>query len=223
MSLLEKLDGLTTSEYAQFQRICRKLLKMTFIVREKSEEQKRDFYFAVKHQELIRSYFQIIGYDITAEETSGVVMLVNRVSAGEEGAIQSNRRKLRLQESIVLCCLWLLFADRMSSGSLTRAIIIEKAELDFQLEKFGYKNRIEKKAMEDILKLFSDFNLIEVIGKVGESDCKIKLYPSLQFCLSDTEFQKFTELTASKMQERRSKAMSENDAEALTDEEEDDE
>ena len=216
MSLLEKLDGLTTSEYAQFQRICRKLLKMTFIVREKSEEQKRDFYFAVKHQELIRSYFQIIGYDIAAEETSGVVMLVNRASAGEEGAIQSNRRKLRLQESIVLCCLWLLFADRMSSGSLTRAIIIEKAEL-------GYKNGIEKKAMEDILKLFSDFNLIEVIGKVGESDCKIKLYPSLQFCLSDTEFQKFTELTASKMQERRSKAMSENDAEALTDEEEDDE
>ncbi len=84
------------------------------------------------------------------------------------------------------------------SGGLTRSIIIEKAELDFRLEKIGYKNRIDKNSMKNIMTLFSRFHLVEVIGQIGEADCRIRIYPSVRFCLSETEFNRQAELAAQK-------------------------
>lgn len=199
MGRLERLDDLTQSEVAQFQRICRKLLKMTFIVREKNEEHKKDFFFIKNNSEIFSEYFRIIGYDVIYDTNAGVARLVNLASAGEEGSIQSNRKKLKLWESVVLSALWLLYEDKMVSGSLTRSVIIQKSDLDFQLEKLGAKNRIDKGRMTAILDLLEDFNLIEIIGQVGEPDCQIKLFTSMQFCLSETEFRRLAETTAAKM------------------------
>ena len=92
---------------------------------------------------------------------------------------------------------------------MTRSIIIEKAELDFELEKFGYQNKIDKKTMTDMMKLFSRFHLVEVIGQIGEPDCRIRLYPSIQFCLSETEFQRQAQLKAQKLQPRNGKVVEE--------------
>ena len=199
MSRLEKLDDFTQSEKAQFQKICRKLLKMTFIVREKNEEHRKDFNFIKNNIEVFSEYFNIIGYDVIYDTDAGVARLINLASAGEDGSIQSNRKKLRLWESIVLSALWLLYEDRMVNGSLTKSVIIQKEELDFQLEKLGAKNKVDKRKMTDILKLLEDFNLIEIIGEVGELDCQIRLLTSMQFCLSDSEFRNLAEATALKM------------------------
>lgn len=198
MTIDEQLSTLTSSEMSQFQRICRKLLKETFIVREKNEEHRKEFYFVKHHQETFRQYLCVIGYSIVVEESVGVIMLVNQVSSDEEAVVQSGRKRFRLQETIVLCCLWLLYSDKIVSGGLTRSIIVEKAELDFQLEKFGYKNRIDKNSMKNIMTLFSRFHLAEVIGQIGEADCHIRIYPSVCFCLSETEFKRQAELAAQK-------------------------
>jgi len=56
--------------------------------------------------------------------------------------------------------------------------------------------------MGDILTLFTKFNLVDVHGKLGEPDCMIRLYPSLQFALDTEEFRKFAETTQSRMMER---------------------
>lgn len=199
MGRLEKLDDFTQGEKAQFQRVCRKLLKTTFIVREKSEEHKKDFNFIKKNSEVLSEYFNIIGYDVIYDINAGVARLINLASAGEDGSIQSNRKRLNLWESVVLSALWLLYEDRMVNGSLTKSVIIQKSELDSQLEKFGARNKIDKGKMTAILDLFEKFNLIEVIGKVGETDCRIKLFTSMQFCLSESEFRKLAETTAQKM------------------------
>lgn len=199
MHRLEKLDDFTQSETAQFQRICRKLLKMTFIVREKNEEHRKDFNFIKSNSEIFSEYFNIIGYDVIYDTDAGVARLINLASAGEEGSIQSNRKRLRLWESVVLSALWLLYEEKMINGSLTKAVIIQKSDLDFQLEKFGAKNKVDKGKMISILDLLEDFNLIEIIGKVGESDCQIRLFTSMQFCLSESEFRKIAETTAMKM------------------------
>lgn len=199
MCRLKKLDDFTQSETAQFQRICRKLLKMTFIVREKNEEHRKDFNFIKSSCEIFSEYFNIIGYDVIYDVNAGVARLINLASAGEEGIIQSNRKRLKLWESVVLSALWLLYEEKMVNGSLTKAVIIQKSELDFQLEKLGAKNRIDKGKMTAILGLLEDFNLIEVVGKIGESDCQIRLFTSMQFCLSESEFRKVAETTAQKM------------------------
>ena len=60
MSRLERLDDFTSTEAASFQKICRKLLKMTFIVREKNDEHRRDFNFIKNNQQTFSEYFRII-------------------------------------------------------------------------------------------------------------------------------------------------------------------
>ena len=199
MSRLEKLDDFTQSEKTQFQKICRKLLKMTFIVREKNEDHRKDFNFIKNNSEVFSEYFNIIGYDVIYDTDAGVARLINLASAGEGGGIQSNRKTFKLWESVVLSALWLLYEDRMVNGSLTKSVIIQKEELDFQLEKFGVKNKVDKGKMENILKLLEKFNLIEIIGVVGELDCQIRLLTSMQFCLSESEFRHLAEATAFKM------------------------
>lgn len=199
MGRLEEIDDMTQSERAQFQRICRKLLKMTFIVREKNEDHRRDYNFIKNNSKIFSEFFNIIGYDVVCDTDSAVARLVNLAAAGEEGSIQSNRKSLKLWESIVLSALWLIYSDRIVNGSLTRAVIIQKAELDFQLEKLGGKNRLDKGKMISVLEMLEDYNLIEIIGEVGDPDCKIKLYTSMQFCLSETEFKKLATTTAQKM------------------------
>ena len=154
MSRLERLDDFTSTEAASFQKICRKLLKMTFIVREKNDEHRKDFNFIKNNQQTFSEYFRIIGYDVMCDSEVGVAQLVNLASAGEDGNIQSNRKRLRLAESIVLAALWLKYEELIVSRSLTKAVIINKSELDFQLEKVGAKNKIDKRTMTDILKLF---------------------------------------------------------------------
>ena len=208
MSRLIQLDDFTSTEMASFQKICRKLLKMTFIVREKNEEHRKDFTFIKKYQPVFSEYFNIIGYDVMCDPETGVAQLVNWASAGEDGTIQSNRKRLKLSESIVLAALWLKYEEAMVNGNLTKAVIINKSDLDYQLEKVGAKNKIDKTSMKEIVKLFESYNLIEVIGEIGEPDCKIRMYTSMQFSLSESSFRDLVETTAKRMRE---KSNTEND------------
>lgn len=191
----------STNERDMFQKVCRKLLKQTFIVREK-EEEKKLYYFVSKNSNVFSMYFNFIGFDIVIDRDNGVAMLSNCNAAGEHGKIQSNRLKLKLADSIVLCCLWTLYADRINAGSLSKTIIISMTDLLFELEKYGYRDKIDKTYMERILKLFSEYSLLEVSGKIGESECFIRLYSSLQFALDTEEFKIFVENFVDKMHEK---------------------
>ena len=50
MSIEEFWEGYTSSERDLFQRACRRLLKHTFIVRDKDEENKKAYYFISKKE-----------------------------------------------------------------------------------------------------------------------------------------------------------------------------
>ena len=202
MQIEEFWEAYTSSEKELFQRSCRRLLKHTFIVRDKDEENKKAYYFISKRPEPFSAYFRYIGFDIVVDRENGVVMLRNCADAGESGKVQVNRLQLKKAESVVLCCLWTLYADRIRSGSLSRAILVSITEIQFELEKYGVKDQIDKSAMTGILTLFSRFNLIEVNGKIGEKDCLVRLYPSLQFALESEEFGRFAELTRKRMLEK---------------------
>lgn len=223
MSRLDLLDEFTQSDMAMFQKISRKLLKMTFIVKEKNDEHRKDFMFIKNHTDAFEEYFQIIGYDVICDTEAGVARLKNMASAGEEGSIQSNRKRLKLWESIVLSALWLKYEEMLVNGGLTQAVIIPKLELDFQLEKLGAKNKIDKTAMTNILKLFESFNLIEVIGQVGEPDCRIRMFTSMQFCLSETAFKNLAENTAARMKEKSISLNSNDGGYGMNEDGEDDE
>lgn len=199
MSIETMWEDLTSSEKDMFQRSCRRLLKQTFIVRDKDDDNKKLYYFASKRPEIFTQYFSLIGFDIVLDRENGVIMLRNCADFGENGKIQANRLGLKKAESMVLCCLWTLYADRLRGGSLAQTIVISMTDLNFALEKYGLKDPLEKTTMSNILTLLSKFNLIEVNGKVGDADCMIRLYASLQFALDGEEFKKFVEVTEKRM------------------------
>lgn len=199
MTIENMWDDLTSSEKDMFQRGCRKLLKQTFIVRDKDEENKKLYFFASKQPEIFTQYFSYIGFDIVVDRENGVIMLRNCADFGENGKIQANRLGLKKAESIVLCCLWTLYADRLRSGSLAQTIVVSMTDLRFAMEKYGIKEPLDKTSMYNILNLFSKYNLIEVNGKIGDPDCMIRLYASLQFALDSEEFRKFAEVTEKRM------------------------
>ena len=203
MSMEVFWEDYTSTERDLFQKSCRRLLKQTFIVRDKDEDNKKAYYFISKKPEPFSKYFGYIGFDIVVDRENGVIMLRNCADMGEHGKIQANRMLLKKAESIVLCCLWTMYADRIRSGSLSQNIQISITELRFELEKYGIKEQFDNKTfMGDILTLFAKFNLVDVHGKLGEPDCMIRLYPSLQFALDTEEFRKFAETTQDRMMER---------------------
>lgn len=203
MSMEVFWEDYTSTERDLFQKSCRRLLKQTFIVRDKDEDNKKAYYFISKKPEPFSKYFGYIGFDIVVDRENGVIMLRNCADMGEHGKIQANRMLLKKAESIVLCCLWTMYADRVRSGNLSQNIQISITELRFELEKYGIKEQFDNKTfMGDILTLFTKFNLVDVHGKLGEPDCMIRLYPSLQFALDTEEFRKFAETTQNRMMER---------------------
>ena len=199
MSIETMWEDLTSSEKDMFQRSCRRLLKQTFIVRDKDEENKKLYYFASKRPEIFTQYFSFIGFDIVLDRENGVIMLRNCADFGENGKIQANRLGLKKAESMVLCCLWTLYADRLRSGSLAQTIVVSMTDLRLALEKYGLKEPLDKTTLVNILNLLSKYNLIDVNGKIGEADCLIRLYASLQFALDTEEFKKFVEATEKRM------------------------
>ena len=199
MSMDTLWNDFTSTEKYLFQRSCRKLLKQTFIVRDKDEENRKLYFFTAKRPEIFTQYFSFIGFDIVLDRENGVVMLRNCADFGENGKIQANRLALKKAESMVLCCLWTMYADRLKSGSLAQTIIVSMTDLRFALEKFGLKEPLDKTVMMNILNLFSRYSLIDVNGKIDDPDCMIRLYASLQFALDSEEFKKFAEATEKRM------------------------
>ncbi|MCD8363158.1 MAG: DUF4194 domain-containing protein [Lachnospiraceae bacterium] len=215
----EYWDSYTSSEKEQFQKICRRLLRQTFIVRDKDEESKRAYFFVSKRPEPFSTYFSYIGFDVVLDRDNGVVMLRNCVDVSENGRIQTNHLILKKGESLVLCALWTLYVDRIRSGSLARSILVSVVDLKYELEKYGLKDPIDKTQMTQILALFTRFSLIDVQGKVGEPECLIRLYPSLQFALDGNEFARFVETANQRMKDKKGQEY-EEDEDGTADEDE---
>ena len=205
MGFEEIWNEYTSSEKDMFQKSVRRLLKQTFIVRDRDEDSKKAYYFVSKRSEPFSTYLGYIGYDIVIDRENGVIMLQNCRDLGENGKLQINHVTLKKMESVVLCCLWTLYADRVRSGSLSKNIEISITDLRYEMEKYGIRDQIDKSSFSSILTLFTKYQLLQVIGKLGEEDCRICLYPSMQFVLEPQEFGKFVENVNRRMQEKWSR------------------
>lgn len=181
----------TSSERLLFQKCSRVLLKKTFIVRDKDEENRKMFYFVSKNSDFFSQYFSFMGFEVLVQKDSGVIMLSNIVNENISSSVAVNRFRFRKIESIVLCCLWTLLSDRLHKGSLDKVIKISLSDLNMELEKYDFKQGFDKGPLNEILKLFCKFNLIGTSGDIGDEDFTIILYPSLQFALNENEFVSF--------------------------------
>jgi len=189
----------TSSDKQFFQKCSRTLLKKTFIVRDKDEENRKMFYFVSKNSDFFSNYFSFMGFEVLVQKDSGVIMLSNIVNENISSSVAVNRFRFKKIESIVLCCLWTILSDRLHRGSLDKVIKITLSDLNMELEKYDFKKGFDKGPLSDILKLFSKFSLIGTSGEIGDEDFTIILYPSLQFALNENEFVSFVKDAEKKM------------------------
>lgn len=190
MNIEEAWDGFTSSDKLTFQNCCRKILRRTFLVRDKQEDRKH-YFFVVNHIEVFFNYFSFMGFEIRCDKDNGVIMLDNCSVIGDKDKLQSNRHRFTKEETIVLCCLWLIYVSRIKEGTLSSVIVIGMSDLIYELEKYDARDMVNKTALGNIFKVFKNYSLMDVDGNVGDIDCKLILYPSLQFVLDTDEFERF--------------------------------
>jgi hypothetical protein len=182
----EMWDDLTSSEQLVFKKCCRRLLKETFIVRDKDDDNRKLFFFVLKNEEFFSNYLNLMGFDIVVKD-NGVVMLQNN-----DADVVISKQKFNRFQSIILCCLWTLYMDKVQSGSLSKQITTSFPELNAELEKFEYKGAFDvKRDLKTALQLLARYNLIFVNWNAPDNERVIVLYPSIQFALDDTEFAAF--------------------------------
>lgn len=198
----EMWDDLTTSEQLVFKKCCRRLLKETFIVRDKDDDNRKLFFFVSKNEVLFSNYLNLMGFDIVVKD-NGVVMLQNN-----DSDVVISKQKFSRFQSIILCCLWTLYMDKVQSGSLSKQITISFPELNAELEKFEFKGAFDiKRDIKTALQLFARYNLIFVNWNAPDNERVIVLYPSIQFALDESEFAAFVTV----VRERMSNADSQNE------------
>lgn len=188
MTIIDKWENFTSTDKLNFQNCCRKLLRRTFIVRDKQED-KKHFFFVVKNIEIFLDYFAYMGFELKYDKDSGVIMLDNCAGMGDK--LQSNRYRFTKEETIILCCLWLIYVSRIREGSLSAVVVVGVSDITYELEKYDAKENVNKTALEKVFKLFKNYSLVDIDGTMGEMDCKLILYPSLQFSLDTGEFERF--------------------------------
>ncbi|MEE3485684.1 MAG: DUF4194 domain-containing protein [Bacteroidales bacterium] len=198
----EMWENLTTSEQLVFKKCSRRLLKETFIVRDKDEDSRKLFFFIKPNEALFSDYLNLMGFDIVVKD-NGVVMLQNN-----DSDVVISKQKFSRFQSIILCCLWTLYMDKVQSGSLSKQITISFPELNAELEKFEFKGAFDiKRDIKTALQLFARYNLIFVNWNAPDNERVIVLYPSIQFALDESEFAAFVTV----VRERMSNADSQNE------------
>lgn len=188
MNIIGAWDNFTSSDKLMFQNCCRKLLRRTFLVRDKQEDRKH-YFFIVNRIEIFWNYFSFMGFEVKCDKDNGVIMLDN--CSTNKDKLQSNRHRFTKEETIVLCCLWLIYVSRIKEGTLSSVIIVGVSDLIYELEKYDARDNVNKTALDSIFKVLGNYSLMDVDGNVGDIDCKLILYPSLQFALDTNEFERF--------------------------------
>lgn len=164
--------ALSAREREEFARIVNRLLGSTFLSR-KHEENRHDFYFVQRHEELFRAYLQLAGWDLAADQAYGVYQAVSRHGL--------NRLRLRLEESIILLILRLCYEEKSRQVSLTEQVSLRVQEIQEKYAALQIRRRpIDKKTLLETLNLFKRFNLLSNLdADLADPDCRLVLYPSL--------------------------------------------
>lgn len=161
-----------------FKRCIRKLLDATFIVADK-EERLYDFISSESNQYDINTYLAAIGYKVVVEERMQVAMLQQNDDDIETvGLKRINLLRFEPRQVRLLLVLWLLFLERMGYADpvyVTVGDIIDKCKI--------YKITMAPADFKKNYRLFKRFSLIDYSDDIATEDGKVKLYPSLQFCM----------------------------------------
>lgn len=179
-------QALTVSEREQFTRILNKLLSQNFIVKRK-EDNRKDYYFLQRHQELFREYFKIGGWNLVSDAAAGVFYLQTR-----EGY---NRLQLKMEDSIIILIIRLLYEEKRGEVKLTEDIILRVGEIQERYRALKIKKRpIDKRVLRETLGMLKRFNILDSLdGEMSSPECRMVVYPSLLYAVKVEDIRRIYE------------------------------
>ena len=161
-----------------FKRCIRKLLDVTFILADK-DERLYDFISSESNQYNANIYLAVIGYKVVVEERMKVAMLQQSEEDAETvGLKKSNLYHFDTKQMRLLLVLWMLFLERIGYEEkvyVTVGMIIDKCKV--------YQMSLTPSEFKNAYRIFKRFSLIDYDDDIHNEEGKVRLYPSLQFCL----------------------------------------
>lgn len=172
------LNKMSEEDAYWFKRCIRKLLDVTFIVADK-DEKLYDYISSESNQYDMNAYLAVMGYKVVVEDRLKVAMLQQNDDDVETvGLKRINLLRFDQKEIRLLLVLWLLFLERMGYAEpvyVTVGDIIDKCKI--------YQIVLAPHDFKNIYRIFKRFSLIDYSDDIDTEDGKVRLYPSLQFCM----------------------------------------
>lgn len=184
MGEFDFLERMKDEEELLFKRCIRKLLDATFIIEDRDERLYQ--YLSVESNCYdVSAFLRKIGYDVIVEDKLKVAMLVqNETDLDTVGIKRSNLVTFDGKQVQMLLALWLLYIEKVGFSEeiyVTVGDVIDKCKV--------YGMELAPTEFRAALKLFKRFSLVSYDENDTGENSKVKLYPSLQFCMDTSQLE----------------------------------
>ncbi len=176
--MLQALETMTQTQKNQFKDTANKLLSSTFLSRDKRDN-KEAYYFLMSYKEVFDEFFEILGYEITLDVPQGAVML--------SGGNNSNILKLKRDESLILLILRLLYHEKMKETSLNENVVCSISDIHEKYDYLQIKRKLNKTDLENAIRIFRRYNLIETTGDLKTLSTKIVILPTILMAINSED------------------------------------
>lgn len=183
---MDLFEGMLQKDKDEFRRVCNRLMSTCFICK-KNEQTRRDYYFILRQKAVFDRYLDILGYALEVNEEYGVIQLQNRENY--------NHLRLRMNDSIILLILRILYDEKKRELSVTDVVInigdIQEKYLSMKIR----EKQIDKTTMSNALRLLKRFNIIEPLDKdMMQEDARILIYDSILMAVRVEDIRRVNEL-----------------------------
>lgn len=183
---MDLFEGMFQKDRDEFRKVCNKLMSICFITRQ-NEQTKSDYYFILRHREVFERYLDVLGYVLEINEEYGVVQLVNRENY--------NHVRLKLNESIILLILRILYDEKKRELSLTDVLVnigdIQEKYLSMKIR----SKQIDKTTMGNALQILKRFNIIGLLDTdLNQEDARIIIYDSILMAVRVEDIKRVSDL-----------------------------
>lgn len=206
---MDLFEGMLQKDKDEFRRVCNKLMSICFICK-RNEGTKSDYYFILRFKDMFLRYLDVLGYSLEINEEYGVIQMINRENY--------NHLNLRLNDSIILLILRILYDEKKRELSLTDVVInlgdIQEKYLSLKIR----EKQIDKTTMSNALRLFRRFNLIELLDReLMQEDARIVIYDSILMAVRVEDIKRVNEMLAlyRKGKENKNEEAAEDQADQL--------
>ena len=185
---MDLFEGMLQKDRDEFRRVCNKLMSICFIVR-RNEATKSDFYFIQRWKQVFERYLEVLGYTLEINDEYGVIQLVNRENY--------NHLNLKLNDSIILLILRILYDEKKRELSLTDVVVnlgdIQEKYISLKIR----EKQIDKTTMNNALRLFKRFNLVELLDRdLMQEESRVIIYDSILMAVRVEDIKRVNDMLA---------------------------